>query len=495
MMRSHMVALLLMMSVVLQSAPLVAGQATEALHPVADYYADSKFPKSAYGKTSFLYVGNSYDHEQNIWGSERIYVRFDISVLPRGYVVVQATLRLWQYYAPTSEQTYEAHRVLGDWNERTQNWENQPSWAEANTSETIAPARKEVAVEWNITNDVSAWYNGKVPNYGTMIKVGKEGHVRDASSGFWSREYPVEEWKPRLIVVLRGDPALKNVVTLAVAGLPAGVASAVSVDGQPYSQILLDVGEEIAFDKGTVHTIAVSPLLVPSPGARYRCEVNQIQVSASTSYVFIYTAEYQVTFSILPSGMFPTPPTQWYRGGAALTINRTGPDLINTAPGIRLVFDGWYINSHKLTVEPNTIVVNESITVEGRYTTEYYLNVTSSIGETEGSGWYAVDSVASFSVDKRAVPAEGFLGILGLRRSFTRWIGSNNFLGLPAEPQGSVIMKAPTAIEAVWQDDWSPLILNIAVVLLGVVALCGAAIVTSRKRHHLIATERDRFAE
>jgi hypothetical protein len=72
-----------------------------------------------------LYVGNSYDHAWYIWGSERICIRLDLSGFAKGKAIVHATLRLWQYYALGSEQEYEAYRVVGEWSEAAQDWENQ----------------------------------------------------------------------------------------------------------------------------------------------------------------------------------------------------------------------------------------------------------------------------------------------------------------------------------------------------------------------------------
>ena len=487
MMKKILLASLLVFGVFLQSLTLVQAQTTVTLYPVADNYVDSKYPVlGKYGRTTFLYVGNSYDHAQNIWGSERIYIRFNLTELPRGRIIVSATLRLWQYWSPSTNQSYEAHRVLSDWNETTQNWENQPSFAGAVTSTATAPNRTEVAVEWDITSDVKAWYSGEARNYGTMIKAVKEEHARDASSGFWSREYPFEEWKPRLLVVVRGDPSFTYVVKLGVAGLPSSVASTITVDGQPYDSVSPDVEKELAFDKGTAHTITVSQLISGPPGTRYRCEDNQANVTAASSYIFTYTGEYLIEFSTDPGGMFETPPSGWYPSGASLPLRRTGPDLVALSPGARLVFDGWYLNSQKLPSEPGTLIVYGPSTVEGRYKTEYYVNVTSSIGNTEGSGWYAKDSVVSFSTSRSTIGAEGFMGLLGLRRSFSRWIGSDNFIGAPVDPQGSLVVREPTTIEAVWQDDWSIVFMNLITMLLGLIAAVVAAIMIRRRRRTLL---------
>jgi hypothetical protein len=474
-----LVACLLLVSVFVQSSQLAQAQTSVTLTAAADNYPDSKYPIRAYGTRPVLYVGNSYDHAQKIWGSERIYIRFDLSQMPKGQVILQATLRLWQFYAPVSNQTYETHRVLADWNEKTESWDKQPTWAEAKTSETIAPAQTEVPVEWDITSDVKAWYYGEAQNYGTMIKVAKEANVADASSGFWSREYPVDEWKPRLTIILGGSPTLTYAVSIGVTGLPSNVTSTILVDGEPHAAISSASREWILLKKGTTHTVSVSTLLSGSKGTRYKCEACQLQVTDNAALAFSYSTEYLVTFSTHPSDMFEAPPSGWYENGTILHVKRTGPDYVNVTPGVRLAFVGWYLSSGNGTRLPtcaclSTVIVNKSIAVEGLYGTEYYLNVLSPVGETEGSGWYPNGTVALFSVDREAVVASGILGSLGLRRSFDHWVGSENFVGPSNQPQGSIIVKAPANIEAVWKDDWTTLVVNpvmllaIAVILLAV---------------------------
>jgi hypothetical protein len=487
MMKRVIIASLLIMSAFLQNPSLVAAQTSVTLYPVADNYADSKYPTRTYGYDSFLFVGNKYDLSQGIWGSERIYIRFNLTGLPNNLVVVRATLQLWQYNAPKLNQTYETHRVLAEWNETEQNWDNQPASAATITSEAVAPAQKDVAIQWDITADVKAWHSGEAPNYGTMIKVAKEERCpecQDASSGFWSREYPArshEEWRPRLVVVLEGNPALTYVASVGIVGLPSELATVIEVDGGSYGSASSGKEERITFDRGTTHNITVSKLVVSgSPGVRYICDANQAQVSSGKSYVFTYAVEYMVSFSTDPPSMFETPASGWYRPGDVLWVNHTGPEVINETRTTRFLFHGWSVNSQKVTANSTSVTVNEPIAVVGRYDADYYLNVTSPIGETKGSGWYLRDSTASFSIDRTTAPAQGLLGLLGLRRSFSQWVGSNNFLGVSVEPQGSLIMKEPTDIEAVWQDDYSSLALNIALVIL-VVAIVGVA-VTARKR-------------
>ena len=481
---------LLFASLFLQNVTLVAAEETVSLHPVADNYADSKYPRSRYGYVSALYVGNSYDHAQDIWGSERIYIRFDLSDLTKGETVLHATLRLWQYYAPSTEQEYEAHRVLGGWSEDAQNWENQPRWASQKTATAIAPNHAEVAVEWDITSDVAAWYSGQAPNHGTMIKVATEAHLRDSSSGFWSREYPVEKWKPVLTILVRGNPALAYSIRIRAIGLPLGMTYDVLVDGRLYRQMPSNETMEITFDGGRSHTIEVGQIVQGPQGIRYACKNNMMNVSDESSLVFTYVTEYIVSFVTDPPDMFQVPPNGWYEAGASLVVNRTGPILIAAANATRLVFNGWYMNSKRIEetpgctscrkITPTLVLVDGTGTVEGRYRTEYYLNVTSPAMKTEGSGWYTKGSVASFSVDKTTVAAPGLLGVLGLKRSFVKWTGSSNFLGIPDAPHSAVIMNESTTIEAVWQDDWSA-VAPVLVILLVALTSCIVIVVIRRK--------------
>ena len=489
MIRKLIVAYLLVMTAATQIHPAIAAESLMTLYPVADNYADSKYAGSEadmlgrYGKGTTLYVGNSYDRAQDIWGSERIYIRFDLSSLVNR-VVVQAKLVLWQFYAPKSNQTYEAYRVLQDWDETTQNWENQPASSPTKTSVAIAPNWTEVRVEWDITNDVKAWYTGEIPNYGTMIKVANETRVSDSSSGFWSREYTVgahEEWRPRLEVLVDGEPTFVYNAAISVAGLPAGLPANLVVDGGFYKS--LSIGDEvrITFDEGTSHTIAVSGVLMGKPGVRYVCDINQTRATDATRQVFVYATEYLVNITSEPGNVFETPQSSWYRSGMSVPVVRTSNDTIRITEGERLVFDAWYLDGTRMGAEPTTLIVDRPTSLVAKYEIEYYLSIASSFGVTNGSGWYKKDTVASFSVDRNAIPAAGILGSLGLKKSFQMWVGSQDFVGVPSEAHGSIVMRRFSAITAVWQDEWDPLVIYVLAGL-AIVTIIGLLSLDSRRK-------------
>jgi len=489
-MRGLVVALLLFTAILGQNLTLAAGVDNVTLYAAADNYADSKYPQlGTYGHVPVLYVGNSYDHVQDLWGSERIYIRFDISSLPKGKVIQNATLRLWQFYAPASQQEYEVHRVIGDWKEGAENWNNQPAWDSTTTSTAVAPDRTEVAVEWDITRDVQAWLNGQAKNYGIMIKAAKEQRVKDASSGFWSREYPVgshEEWRPALIISFQTPTSLTYTVSVSIAGLPGALATAVAVDGRPYKSVTVGNDTVITFDRGTIHTIEVPGAVPGAPDVRYVCDLREIRASDTTSHMFTYATEYYVNVTTEPKDFFETTTVGWYRSGAVFSVKRTGPDVVSTTQGARMVFDAWYVNGQKTNPELRTIVVDEPLTLKGLYRTEYFLNVTSPFGTPDGSGWYPKDCAASFSIDPTAVPVPGIFGVLGLKKAFTGWSGSQNILGVPNEAHGSVIMRGPTTVTATWHDDWGnmlPSVLALLLVAAVIIALGFARSRTLRSRH------------
>ena len=74
------------------------------------------------------------------------------------------------------------------------------------------------------------------------------------------------------------------------------------------------------------------------------------------------------------------------------------------------------------------------------------------------------------------------MGILGLKHSFVEWIGQGSSVDFPSEPEGTIIMKEPTALLAVWQDDWGTFAANMALLLLALAAVGVAVIVRARRR-------------
>jgi hypothetical protein len=79
------------------------------------------------------------------------------------------------------------------------------------------------------------------------------------------------------------------------------------------------------------------------------------------------------------------------------------------------------------------------------YRPQYYLDVRSDIGNTEGSGWYNASDKAGFSVSSLA-------GIWNLQ-SFDHWVGDVSGEIAINVPSGNIDMNGPKVLEAVWVHD------------------------------------------
>jgi hypothetical protein len=75
------------------------------------------------------------------------------------------------------------------------------------------------------------------------------------------------------------------------------------------------------------------------------------------------------------------------------------------------------------------------------YRKQYYLNVTSPLGQASGAGWYDEDSVALFRVMPSIVTNNG-------THAFVGWSGDSN----DSSPSSSVNMNSSKSMDASWKD-------------------------------------------
>lgn len=152
-------------------------------------------------------------------------------------------------------------------------------------------------------------------------------------------------------------------------------------------------------------------------------------------------------------------------GSYRLTI----PETIPKGDGVRQRFVGW---SDNVTEATRMIALGNNLTLSANYMTQYQLDVSSPFASTGGSGWYFENTLANASINPTPVPAEGFLGLLGIRHVFDHWTGDCQ----GSQSVCSVSMNGPKNVLAVWRDDYT--ITVIAVISLVAIA----AIVVMRKR-------------
>lgn len=134
-----------------------------------DAYIEARFPDTNYG----LFV----DLTTN-WGeTNHGLIEFDLSGIPAGSEITEATLEVLEYLnCQFYQNSIELHTNSGAWNEITVTWNNAPDYGPSlgtNTGEGSA-------CEWlifDVTAIVQQWVDGTSPNYGFRITGPSEGNV------------------------------------------------------------------------------------------------------------------------------------------------------------------------------------------------------------------------------------------------------------------------------------------------------------------------------
>jgi hypothetical protein len=446
------------------------------LGAAADSYADSMYPKQAYGNRQVLYVGNSVDRAQNLTGPARIYIQFDISAVPKGALVNSAEILLYQMYAPASAQTYEVRIVRSPWKEFAMNWTTQPSSDAAAISSAVAPAAKDVWVSWNVTSAVQGWANGSTPDYGFMIRIQNEQKgASNEASGFYSREYPKEEVRPKLQILCASQPPLTYVFSARVNGLPSDLASVITADNRSTIRVSGGGVGYLLFGSGITHTLSADEYISASDSVRYHASVHSTTATTDGEFTIAYSPQYRVTVNSDPRGLIETESSKWYDAGARMTT-LTAQEAFDEGLNRRNVFEGWYANDVKQAGNPIEYVVAAPANLTAQYVMMYNVTVSSPLGQVSGSGWHAAGSTVEVAVEPSYLPVEGPLGYLGFGASFDHWTGT-------VESTSSIVkvtVDGPVEEKAVWREDRSRLLAGVAVII---ALLAVLAVLRRRSRH------------
>jgi hypothetical protein len=128
--------------------------------------------------------------------------------------------------------------------------------------------------------------------------------------------------------------------------------------------------------------------------------------------------------------------------------NVSVPESVPVSEGVRMRFVRW---SDALTSATRQINIGNDMTINALYGTQYRLDVISQYATTGGSGWYFQNETAVASVDSTSVPAEGLLGLVGVRHVLDHWTGICKANGGTC----TLTMTGPTKVTAVWRDDYT----------------------------------------
>ena len=187
-------------------------------------YIDSKTltiqPDGAAGKDSYvnkMYPTQNYGLERNTFAGVyaadvwwRTYIQFDVSSLPSGAVIEDASLELYYFAAVSTASAgpIGAYKVTSSWNESSITWDDQPTASSTATDTVIVPAANTSSfLSWNITELVEGWrvknniYNvsTRTTNYGVMLRDTDESTVEHYKGFHTSDELNANE-RPKLTI-------------------------------------------------------------------------------------------------------------------------------------------------------------------------------------------------------------------------------------------------------------------------------------------------------
>ncbi len=155
---------------------IASATATETLLASADARISQNVPNWNFGNDTELFIA----YGKNVAAS---LVGFDLSGLPAGASIVNATLRLYVGNVDGSmPQTVTARRVTTPWAEGSVTWNTKPS---------VGPVVGTTLIDslgwasWTLTTQTQRWYDGTDPNYGLLL-AGPDSDIYGIS--FSSRE-------------------------------------------------------------------------------------------------------------------------------------------------------------------------------------------------------------------------------------------------------------------------------------------------------------------
>jgi len=142
----------------------------------------------------------------------------------------------------------------------------------------------------------------------------------------------------------------------------------------------------------------------------------------------------------------------WYESGAKAELSVTSP--ISEGEGRRYVCTGYKADDGPLTSATFvSVTMDAPQNLSWQWKTQYYLKVSSPLGNTTGEGWYDAGSTAQLSVSPSSIPLEGILGFLGVKNIFERWSGALT----ATTPKAEIRMNSAYTVTAMWRVDYTPL--------------------------------------
>lgn len=325
----------------------------------------------------------------------------------------------------------------------------------------------------------AGWDSGDYPNSVTNSMTMENGTVVRAN---WKDQYQLE-----LTSSIEG---IEGIAINPGAWYDKGQKAVLAVDKEIGSD---DPGVKYVFDRWTSigeHPASISAEEESGYAALIMDNPYKIEAQWKKSYFVNALSDYGTTTG---SGYYPE--------GTFANISTPSKEIVTEPNKVRVTFDGWDIidpesiqssavkdgnsavpdNQNRpvgLTLANTQVEVDKPITIVAKWKPQYYLDVSSPYGTTSGSGWYSAGTLAPIGLDAQSKQTG-----LWLKATFDRWSGDYN----ANTPSGSIMMSGPKVVRAEWRDDYSSVLINIAILVVAVVA---AIMVRKRLKRNTISHDR-----
>ena len=168
-------------------------------YPTDDTYIEKSNPNKNHGSLNYFSVATSY----NGYYDYDSLLRFNLSSI-NPHKEIFAKLYIYYYYCFDKgfKAEYSLYRVVSDWDEDNVTWNNKPSYVSTPTDTLIVPFDTGVWLEFDVTEDVRNFIDGKYINYGWIISDDDYcSQWTDLRQSFiYSKEFSNGKFIPYLVV-------------------------------------------------------------------------------------------------------------------------------------------------------------------------------------------------------------------------------------------------------------------------------------------------------
>jgi len=167
-------------------------------------------------------TGDSYDmwvgYDDSLDPNARIVrglVNFDLSSVPDGATIQNATLRIyymghWEF--PDWVDTITAYQVQGTWQEMSVTWNNKPGFGNRYGDVDVVADGNWGWRELDVTDLVQDWVDGAYPNRGIMLRGEEASGAESSRRSFYTRE---GDYPPELVVTYTSTANMRSISPLA----------------------------------------------------------------------------------------------------------------------------------------------------------------------------------------------------------------------------------------------------------------------------------------